>query len=57
MDDKLDVKILLKQYQLQINKLIEENILLRAQLEQLKAANDEIAKMRNEQANQNEVVD
>ena len=35
MDDKLDVKILLKQYQLQINKLIEENILLRAQLEQL----------------------
>ena len=30
MDDKLDVKILL-----QINKLIEENILLRAQLEQL----------------------
>ena len=34
MDDKLDVKILLKQYQLQINKLIEENILLRAQLEQ-----------------------
>ena len=33
MDDKLDVKILLKQYQLQINKLIEENILLRAQLE------------------------
>ena len=36
MDDKLDVKILLKQYQLQINKLIEENILLRAQLEQLK---------------------
>ena len=36
MDDKLDVKILLKQYQLQINKLIEENILLRAQLEQVK---------------------
>ena len=35
MDDKLDVKILLKEYQLQINKLIEENILLRAQLEQL----------------------
>ena len=35
MDDKLDVKILLKQYQLKINKLIEENILLRAQLEQL----------------------
>ena len=35
MDDKLDVKILLKQYQLQINRLIEENILLRAQLEQL----------------------
>ena len=35
MDDRLDVKILLKQYQLQINKLIEENILLRAQLEQL----------------------
>ena len=35
MDDKLDVKILLKQYQLQINKLIEENILLRSQLEQL----------------------
>ena len=35
MDDKLDVKTLLKQYQLQINKLIEENILLRAQLEQL----------------------
>ena len=35
MDDKLDVRILLKQYQLQINKLIEENILLRAQLEQL----------------------
>ena len=35
MDDKLDVKILLKQYQLQLNKLIEENILLRAQLEQL----------------------
>ena len=35
MDDKLDVKILLKQYQLQINKLIEENILLRAQLERL----------------------
>lgn len=35
MDDKLDVKILLNQYQLQINKLIEENILLRAQLEQL----------------------
>ena len=35
MNDKLDVKILLKQYQLQINKLIEENILLRAQLEQL----------------------
>ena len=35
MDDKLDVKILLKQYQLQINKLTEENILLRAQLEQL----------------------
>ena len=35
MDDKLDLKILLKQYQLQINKLIEENILLRAQLEQL----------------------
>ena len=35
MDDKLDVKILLKQYQSQINKLIEENILLRAQLEQL----------------------
>ena len=35
MDDKLDVKILLKQYQLQMNKLIEENILLRAQLEQL----------------------
>ena len=35
MDDKLDIKILLKQYQLQINKLIEENILLRAQLEQL----------------------
>ena len=35
MDDKLDVKILLKQYQLQINKVIEENILLRAQLEQL----------------------
>ena len=35
MDDKLDVKILLKQHQLQINKLIEENILLRAQLEQL----------------------
>ena len=35
MSDKLDVKILLKQYQLQINKLIEENILLRAQLEQL----------------------
>ena len=35
MDDKLDVKILLKQYQLQINKLIEEYILLRAQLEQL----------------------
>ena len=35
MDDQLDVKILLKQYQLQINKLIEENILLRAQLEQL----------------------
>ena len=35
MDDKLDVKILLKQYQLQINKLKEENILLRAQLEQL----------------------
>ena len=35
MDDKLDVKILLKQYQLEINKLIEENILLRAQLEQL----------------------
>ena len=35
MDDKLDVKILLKQYELQINKLIEENILLRAQLEQL----------------------
>ena len=35
MDDKLDVKILLKQYQLQINKLIEENILLRAQFEQL----------------------
>lgn len=35
MDDKLDVKILLKQYQLQINKLIEENILLRTQLEQL----------------------
>ena len=35
MEDKLDVKILLKQYQLQINKLIEENILLRAQLEQL----------------------
>ena len=35
MDNKLDVKILLKQYQLQINKLIEENILLRAQLEQL----------------------
>ena len=35
MDDKLDVKILLKQYQLQINKLIEENILLRAHLEQL----------------------
>ena len=35
MDDKLDVKILLKQYQLQINKLIEENILLRVQLEQL----------------------
>ena len=35
MDDKLDVKILLKQYQLQINKLIEENVLLRAQLEQL----------------------
>ena len=35
MDDKLDVKILLRQYQLQINKLIEENILLRAQLEQL----------------------
>ena len=35
MDDKLDVKILLKQYQLRINKLIEENILLRAQLEQL----------------------
>ena len=34
MDDKLDVKILLKQYQLQINKLIEENILLRAQLKQ-----------------------
>ena len=34
MDDKLDVKILLKQYQLQINKLIEENILLREQLEQ-----------------------
>ena len=35
MDDKLDVKILLKQYQLQINISIEENILLRAQLEQL----------------------
>ena len=35
MDDKLDVRILLQQYQLQINKLIEENILLRAQLEQL----------------------
>ena len=35
MDDKLDVKILLKQYQLQIKKLTEENILLRAQLEQL----------------------
>ena len=35
MDDKLDVKILLNQYQLQINKLIEENILLRAQLKQL----------------------
>ena len=35
MDDKLDVKILLNQYQLQINKLMEENILLRAQLEQL----------------------
>ena len=35
MNDKLDVKILLNQYQLQINKLIEENILLRAQLEQL----------------------
>ena len=35
MNDKLDVKILLKQYQLQINELIEENILLRAQLEQM----------------------
>ena len=35
MDDKPDVKILLNQYQLQIHKFIEENILLRAQLEQL----------------------
>ena len=35
MNDKLNIKILMLQYQLQINKLIEENILLRAQLEQL----------------------
>lgn len=41
MDDKLDVKILLKQYQLQINKLIEENILLRAQIKQLLRDNKE----------------
>ena len=51
MDDKLDVKILYK-----VQCSIYENEI--AQLkEQLKAANDEIAKMRNEQANQNEVVD
>ena len=35
MDDKLDVKILLTHYQLQINKLLEDNMSLRAQLEQL----------------------
>lgn len=31
----LDVKLLIEEYQLKLNKLIEENILLRAQLEQL----------------------
>ena len=31
----LDVKLLIEEYQLKLNKLIEENILLRTQIKQL----------------------
>lgn len=34
-DKILDVKLLIEEYQLKLNKLMEENILLRAQIKQL----------------------
>ena len=37
----LDVKLLIEEYQLKINKLIEENILFRAQIKQLLRDNTE----------------
>lgn len=37
----LDVKLLIEEYQLKLNKLTEENILLRAQIKQLLRDNKE----------------
>ena len=37
----LDVKLLIEEYQLKLNKVIEENILLRAQIKQLLRDNKE----------------
>ena len=40
-DKILDVKLLIEEYQLKLNKLMEENILLRAQIKQLLRDNKE----------------
>ena len=37
----LDIKLLIEEYQLKLNKVIEENILLRAQIKQLLRDNKE----------------
>lgn len=63
-----DFNVILSFYKQELANANEQKILYKVQCsiyeneiaqlkEQLKAANDEIAKMRNEQANQNEVVD
>ena len=63
-----NLNLLAIQYKQELADANEQKILYKVQCsiyeneiaqlkEQLKAANDEIAKMRNEQANQNEVVD